>query len=95
MPKMKVQCGSSSHLKRSGEPVWVTEKSVLITPNSVLKSLRWGANITYGISAATSLKPVAVLGAILAVACYLTHRFKDPRLGMATILAPAVVYATS
>jgi hypothetical protein len=39
------------------------------------------------------LKLVVVPGAILGVAWYLARRFKDPRLGMATLVAPAAMYA--
>ncbi|MGA8856800.1 MAG: DUF5658 family protein, partial [Candidatus Bathyarchaeia archaeon] len=41
------------------------------------------------------LKLVVVPGAILCVAWWLARRSKDPRLGIATILGPAVVYAAA
>jgi hypothetical protein len=41
------------------------------------------------------LKLAVVPGAILAVAWWIAHRTKNPRLGMATIIAPAIVYATA
>lgn len=43
--------------------------------------------------AALILKLVVIPGVILVVAWYLTRRFKDPRLGIATIIAPVVMYA--
>ena len=39
------------------------------------------------------LKLIVVPGAILGVAWYLARRFKDPRLGVATIIAPVAMYA--
>lgn len=39
------------------------------------------------------LKLILIPGAILVVAWYLARRFKDPRLGIATIIAPVAMYA--
>lgn len=41
------------------------------------------------------LKLVAVPCAILGIAWYLAHRFKDPRLAMATVIMPAAVFAAA
>ncbi|MGD0175820.1 MAG: DUF5658 family protein [Candidatus Bathyarchaeia archaeon] len=41
------------------------------------------------------LKLVVVPAAILGIAWYLACRFKDPRLGMATIIAPTAMYAVA
>ena len=45
--------------------------------------------------AAFFLKLVLVPAAILGVAWGIAHRWKDPRLGMATIILPAAVFATA
>jgi predicted permease len=42
---------------------------------------------------AFTLKLVVVPAAMLGVAWYMARRFKDPRLGMATLIAPAAMYA--
>ncbi|MGA8903675.1 MAG: DUF5658 family protein [Candidatus Bathyarchaeia archaeon] len=41
------------------------------------------------------LKLVVVPAAILGIAWYLARRFNDPRLGMATMIAPAAMYAAA
>jgi hypothetical protein len=41
------------------------------------------------------LKVVAFPATVLGLTWYLARKFKDPRLGMVTLLAPVVVYATA